>query len=99
VGEKPTSDALARAFEAVLADLSPGEVVTYGWVAAAAGHPGLHRAVGTFLAHRYDGPNWWLVVGSDRKLHAPDAAQQTALLRDDGVRVEDGRVVGPVKRP
>jgi alkylated DNA nucleotide flippase Atl1 len=94
---------VVRAFDeavaGVLRELSPGEVVTYGWVAYAAGYPGRHRAVGTFLARRFSGPNWWLVVGSDRSLRAPDANEQAARLRDDGVTVVDGRVVGAVKRP
>jgi methylated-DNA-protein-cysteine methyltransferase related protein len=88
-----------RAFEEVLLGLSSGGVVTYGWVALEAGYPGRHRAVGNFLANRFNGPNWWLVVGSDQRLLAPDTIEQEALLRADGVTVEDGKVVGPVKRP
>jgi methylated-DNA-protein-cysteine methyltransferase related protein len=87
-----------RAVEEVLLGLSRGEVVTYGWVALEAGYPGRHRAVGKFLANRFDGANWWLVVGSDRRLHAPDAVLQEALLRADGVTLEAGRVPA-VKRP
>lgn len=96
---EPESSDFDRAVEEVLLGLSAGEVVTYGWVALEAGYPGRHRAVGTFLAHRFDGPNWWLVVGSDRRLHAPDATLQAALLRADGVTVEAGRVLSVVKRP
>jgi alkylated DNA nucleotide flippase Atl1 len=55
--------------------------------------------VGKFLAARFNGPNWWLVVGSDRRLHAPDATLQEELLRADGVTVEAGRVQRAVKRP
>src|SRR5262245_22951792 len=88
-----------RAVEAVLLRLTPGEVVTYGWVALEAGFPRRHRAVGNFLAERYDGPNWWRVVASDGRLRAPDPREQAALLRSEGVRVVDGKVREAVKRP
>jgi methylated-DNA-protein-cysteine methyltransferase related protein len=88
-----------RAVEEVLLGLSRGEVVTYGWVAVEAGYPGRHRGVGKFLADKFSGPNWWLVVGSDRRLHAPNTAEQTARLRADGVTVDGGRVLSAVKRP
>jgi methylated-DNA-protein-cysteine methyltransferase-like protein len=88
-----------RAVAAVLRRLEPGEVVTYGWVALEAGSPRRHRAVGTFLAQRYDGPNWWRVVASSGHLRAPDPRDQATRLRDEGVEVVDGRVVGPVRRP
>ena len=41
----PFETAVAR----VLKELRPGEVVTYGEVAAEAGFPSAHRAVGRFL--------------------------------------------------
>jgi alkylated DNA nucleotide flippase Atl1 len=65
VTTEPELSDFDRAVEEVLLGLSSGEVVTYGWVALEAGFSGRHRAVGNFLAHRFDGPNWWLVVGSD----------------------------------
>ncbi len=83
----------------VIHGLARGEVVSYGWVAAAAGFPGRHRSVGTFLAAKYDGPNWWLVVGADGRLRAPSLVEQTRRLRADGVTVEHDRVVGSVARP
>ena len=83
----------------VIHGLARGEVVSYGWVAAAAGFPGRHRSVGQFLAAKYDGPNWWLVVGADGRLRAPSLAEQTRRLRADGVSVDHGRVAVPVKRP
>jgi methylated-DNA-protein-cysteine methyltransferase related protein len=99
VKTEPDVSAFDRAVEEVLLGLSSGEVVTYGWVALEAGYPGRHRAVGNFLANRFNGPNWWLVVGSDRRLLAPDTVEQEARLRADGVKVEAGKVVGSVKRP
>ena len=54
MSEQPHRDTGLTPFEAavaaVLADLTPGEVVTYGEVAAEAGHPGAHRAVGRWYA-------------------------------------------------
>jgi methylated-DNA-protein-cysteine methyltransferase-like protein len=93
----------AREFDDAVAEvivgLSPGEVVTYGWVAAEAGYARRAQSVGTFLAHRFGGPHWWRVVGADRRLHAPDAAGQARLLRAEGVEIDHGRVVSPVRRP
>jgi methylated-DNA-protein-cysteine methyltransferase-like protein len=88
-------DAVAEVIE----HLRPGEVVTYGWVALEAGFPNRHRGVGTFLARRYRGPNWWRVVASNGQLRAPDPRDQAQRLRAEGVEVVDGRVRGTVKRP
>ena len=93
------TDDFDRAAAAVLQRLEPGQVVTYGWVALEAGYPRRHRAVGTFLARRYTGPNWWRVVAANGDLRAPDVREQAARLRAEGVEVVDGRVVGPVERP
>ena len=41
----------------VLDDLSQGEVVTYGEVAAEAGFPSAHRAVGRFLKNHQGYPS------------------------------------------
>ena len=40
-----------RAVAEALRRIPYGEVVTYGELAALAGHPGAHRAVGSFCAH------------------------------------------------
>lgn len=77
----------------VLAALEPGEVVSYGEVAARAGFPGAHRAVGHLLATT-GAPNWWRVVRSDGRLAAPKPARQAQLLAAEGVAVVAGRVVG-----
>jgi methylated-DNA-protein-cysteine methyltransferase-like protein len=99
VSDGPATNEFDRAVAAVLQRLEPGHVVTYGWVALEAGYPRRHRAVGTFLARRYTGPNWWRVVASSGHLRAPDVREQAARLRDEGVEVVDGRVAGPVDRP
>jgi methylated-DNA-[protein]-cysteine S-methyltransferase len=40
-----------RAVAEALRRIPYGEVITYGELAAVAGHPGAHRAVGSFCAH------------------------------------------------
>jgi methylated-DNA-protein-cysteine methyltransferase-like protein len=75
----------------VLRRLEPGEVVTYGEVAAQAGYPGAARAVGHVLA-RGDGLPWWRVVNSTGRLVPGHEREQARLLRDEGVRVRNGRV-------
>lgn len=77
---------------AVMAALGPGEVVSYGEVAAAAGSPGAARAVGRMLGD-LDGVPWWRVVRRDGRLAAPDTAEQARLLAAEGVNVRGGRAV------
>lgn len=77
---------------AVMAALCPGEVVSYGEVAAAAGSPGAARAVGRMLRELDDVP-WWRVVRADGRLTAPDTAEQARLLAAEGVAVRRGRAV------
>ena len=74
------------AVAAVLDGLPEGEVLTYGEVAAEAGHPGAHRAVGRFLRD-HDGFPWWRVVTSTGRL-------QAGRLAAEGVEVHGGRVRG-----
>jgi methylated-DNA-protein-cysteine methyltransferase related protein len=89
---------LRDAVVAVLASLQPGEVVTYGEVAAEAGYPGRARAVGNILAS-VDGVPWWRVVSATGRL-VPDAErEQAALLAAEGVAVHNGRVVRPRRQP
>jgi methylated-DNA-protein-cysteine methyltransferase-like protein len=76
----------------VLEGLEPGEVVTYGEVAAQAGFPGAARAVGNLL-RRGDGLPWWRVVNASGRLVPGHEARQAELLRAEGVIVRQGRVV------
>jgi methylated-DNA-protein-cysteine methyltransferase-like protein len=76
---------------AVVAGLDPGEVVSYGEVAAQAGYPGAARAVGSVLAHS-SGVPWWRVVMASGRLAPGKEATQARLLRREGVTVTDGRV-------
>lgn len=88
----------ARVRSAIRA-LGPGEVATYGEIAEEAGYPRAARAVGNLLAASDDLP-WWRVVRSDGRLGSTKPAEQERLLRDEGVRVERGRVgPGPDQPP
>jgi len=78
---------------AVISALRPGDVVTYGEVAAEAGFPGAARAVGTVLRNS-EGLPWWRVVGAGGRIRTPDPARQIRLLTDEGVLIVNGRVVG-----
>ena len=76
----------------VIGRLEPGEVITYGEVAAEAGRPGASRAVGNLL-RTSEGLPWWRVVAADGRLVPGIEARQAELLRSEGVSVKDGRVV------
>lgn len=78
--------------ESVVAALAPGEVVTYGEVAAQAGSPGAARGVGAVLRTSQRPLPWWRVVAAGGRIAAPAAAEQARLLRREGVDVR-GRVV------
>lgn len=77
------------AVRAVLARLEPGEVVTYGEVAAEAGFPGAPRAVAGVL-NRHPGLPWWRVVNAAGRLAPGKEAEQGRRLRAEGVAIIDG---------
>jgi methylated-DNA-protein-cysteine methyltransferase-like protein len=81
-----------QAVSAVLHSLGPGDVVTYGEVAAEAGFPGAARAVGRLLATGGDGVPWWRVVTATGRLVPGHEATHAARLRAEGVEVVDGHV-------
>jgi len=76
---------------AVLEGLAPGEVISYGEVAAEAGFPGAGRAVGNLLSGS-SGLPWWRVVTVSGRLVPDHEEEQAALLRAEGVAVRHGRV-------
>ena len=80
-----------RAVLAVLSRLAPGDVVTYGEVAAEAGYPGAARAVGNILA-TIDGLPWWRVVTSTGRLVPGHESEHARHLRAEGIQVVNGRV-------
>ncbi len=84
------NEAVAR----VIGALEPGDLVTYGEVAAEAGYPGAARAVGTFLRTTDLDLPWWRVLGSGGWLRSPDPTRQADLLAEEGTTVIGGRVRG-----
>lgn len=78
----------------VLNSTGPGDVLSYGDVAAEAGYPGAARAVGNVLAHSGGlGLPWWRVVTASGRLIPHDAELQAGLLAGEGVTCRNGRVV------
>jgi len=82
----------------VVAAVPPGEVVTYGEVAAEAGRPGAARAVGRVLAGSDGALPWWRVVTADGRLVPGHEDEHRRRLRAEGVDVGDRRVRG-MRRP
>jgi methylated-DNA-protein-cysteine methyltransferase-like protein len=88
------------AVRAVVRSLGPGEVATYGEVAAEAGYPGAARAVGNLL-RRSTGLPWWRVVSAGGRLLPGGEAEQAARLRAEGVPLTAAGKVAPsaLRRP
>jgi methylated-DNA-protein-cysteine methyltransferase related protein len=82
----------------VLTRLRPGEVVTYGEVAAEAGFPGAARAVGTLLARTDAEVPWWRVVTASGRLAPGHEVEHARRLRAEGVEVRNGKVPPSVRR-
>lgn len=80
-----------RAVAAVLDALGPGEIMTYGEVAAEAGRPGAARAVGSFMRTRSGFP-WWRVVAANGRLVPGMEVEHARRLAAEGITVEDGRI-------
>lgn len=76
----------------VLEALRPGELVTYGEVAAEAGYPGAARAVGTLLSRSGGRYPWWRVVAASGRLLVGHEAEQAARLAAEGIVTCDGRI-------
>lgn len=79
------------AVRAVLERTRPGEILSYGEVAAEAGFPGAARAVGNLL-RRATGLPWWRVVTASGRLVPGKEADHAERLRAEGVAILGGRV-------
>ncbi len=93
-----THPGFAARAESVIRELRPGEVVSYGEVAAQAGRPGAARAVGNLLS-RSEGLPWWRVVSASGRLVPGNEARQAELLRAEGVQVNSDRVARRPPQP
>lgn len=83
-----------RAVVAVVRELRPGEVVTYGDVAMEIGRPGSAQAVANVLRRVPDLP-WWRVIPTSGRLYRTHAPMQRPLLEAEGVRIGADRRVEP----
>lgn len=81
----------AAAVRDVVARIRPGDVLTYGEVAAEAGYPGAARAVGGCL-RSLEGVPWHRVVGAGHRIVCGSADEQARRLRAEGLVVRDGQV-------
>ena len=75
----------------IVLGLEPGEIVTYGEVAAQAGRPGAARAVGNYL-RKSTGLPWWRVVASSGRLVPGLEDRHANLLKGEGVELRNGKV-------
>jgi alkylated DNA nucleotide flippase Atl1 len=92
----------ARRVEQVVRAIEPGDVVTYGEVAALAGKPGAARGVGAVLAGSGDrGLPWWRVVAANGRLVPGHEREHARRLQAEGVTVDAaaGRVRFSRSRP
>lgn len=72
----------------------PGQVVSFGDIAAAAGRPNASRAAGNLLAKFPGDLPWWRVVYSDGRLPACNPSVQIERLIQEGVQLSGCRVTG-----
>ncbi len=75
-----------------LKETQPGDVLTYGELAAEAGYPGAARAVGNTLRNLGSDYPWWRVVNSQGRLHPHGSLEQAKRLKAEGVLVANDRV-------
>ena len=79
--------------EALVADIPPGRVMTYGDVAACCGYPGAARRVGAIAHEGTSNLPWHRVVVSGGRLATVggvDPNWQSTALVAEGVRVDNG---------
>ena len=89
------ADEFETAVVAVLTALRPGEVVTYGEVAAEAGYPGAARAVGNILRNSDGTLPWWRVVNAAGRLVPGHEERHAELLAIEGVATRNGKIQRP----
>ena len=73
---------------------TPGDLVTYGDLAAEIGRPGAGQAVANVLRRAPDLP-WWRVVPAEGRLYRTHTPTQAPLLEAEGHRVDAERRVEP----
>ncbi|HEX4901198.1 MAG TPA: MGMT family protein [Acidimicrobiales bacterium] len=91
-------ETFADAVHRVVAAVPPGQVVTYGEVAAEAGRPGAARAVGRAMAASDGALPWWRVVAADGRLVPGHELEHRRRLAAEGVVTDERRVRGMRRR-
>ncbi|MGI9641387.1 MAG: MGMT family protein [Acidimicrobiia bacterium] len=84
--------AFEEAVRATVDAIPPGEISTYGEVAAESGFPGAARAVGNLL-RATTGMPWWRVIAANGRLVPGNEREHAQRLRAEGVPIQNGRVV------
>ena len=87
---------------ALVRRIPPGQVATYGQVAALVGRPRAARAVGGAMRRCPDGVPWHRVVnaqgGISRRRQGSGMLTQRIRLEQEGVRLRRGRVPLAIRR-
>ncbi|MEM6362848.1 MAG: MGMT family protein [Planctomycetota bacterium] len=86
-------DPMREAFCVAITSLRRGEVSSYGEIAARAGYPRRHRAVGQLLSVSFDALPWWRVVYASGDLPPVNPGLQEQRLIEEGVTMHRGRVI------
>jgi methylated-DNA-protein-cysteine methyltransferase-like protein len=84
-------EAFTQAVIAVVEAVPPGEISTYGEIAAEAGYPGAARAVGNLLRST-PGLPWWRVIAASGRLVPGLEKEHAQRLRAEGISVVKGKV-------
>ena len=87
----PPDEAFTGAVISVIDTIPPGEITTYGEVAAEAGYPGAARAVGNLLRST-PGLPWWRVIAASGRLVPGLEKEHAQRLRAEGISVVKGKV-------
>ena len=86
-----SDEAFTQAVIAVVEAVPPGEISTYGEIAAEAGYPGAARAVGNLL-RTTPGLPWWRVITASGRLVPGVEKEHAQRLRAEGISVVKGTV-------
>jgi len=86
-----SDEAFTEAVIAVVEAVPPGEISTYGEIAAEAGYPGAARAVGNLL-RTTPGLPWWRVITASGRLVPGIEKEHAQRLRAEGISVVKGTV-------
>ncbi len=76
----------------IIRAVPPGQVVTYGQVAALAGYPHRARQVGQALRNCAQDVPWHRVLGAGGSVRVDPPQKQLELLNGEGVLTQTGRI-------